>query len=182
MNEYDLPEGRRLERAREIFGEIEDARALLRAVSEGATPAVAASRLHADATGHDAPPDPAVETFLAANPAARTAWRRMIEASARFALPEAMAASSGEPSPRQGEGCRIRFERSRAEPGLFYVIVEVTDEAAEPPKALIVCDLDDRCRQFPLPDMRGGVAQLIADENSDLMRLLGDPKAKAYLR
>jgi hypothetical protein len=181
MNEYPIPEGRRLDQTRATFGEIEEANVLLRAASGNAPAMISPSRLYACATGAVAD-DPEVEAALGRNPAMRAAYRRMIESAARYAMPEAMAASSGGPAPRQGEGCRIRFERSRAEPNLFFVIVELTDEAAEPPQALIVCDAEDRCRQFPLPGMRNGTAQMIADENSDLMCLLGDPKSRAYLR
>jgi len=181
MNEYPIPEGRKLERARGVFGEIEEVTTLLRATPGNGATTIAPSRLFAHATGATTD-DPDVQAVLLRSPATRAAYRRMLESSTRFTLPEAMAASSGGPAAREGEGCRIRFERSRAEPNLFFVIVELTDEAAEPPQALIVCDADDRCRQFPLPGMRDGIAQMIADENSDLMRFLGDPKSRAYLR
>jgi hypothetical protein len=84
---------------------------------------------------------------------------------------------------RYGDGCNIRIERSRAEPDQYFVVVELArDRAASlPPTALVVCDRQDRCRRFALPAVRNGIAQIIAEGDSDLMRMIGDPAARVFL-
>jgi hypothetical protein len=56
------------------------------------------------------------------------------------------------------------------------------DRTTAPPTSLVVCDSEDRVRRFALPTVRDGVAQMIAEADSDLMRLIGDPTTKVYLR
>lgn len=183
MNTFARPQGQELHRLRETFVEIEETVALLAqrdgAASRGRVPA---SRLYAAAVeGHE---DATVAVALGESRGARGFYRRAIAASALYSLPEARAASSGAALARHGEGCRIRTERSRAEPNQFFVVVEVVkaDRHAAPPTSLVVCDSEDRVKKFPLPAVREGVAQMIAEADSDLLRLIGDPATKVYLR
>jgi hypothetical protein len=179
MNSFDRPHGLAESRVRDIFEEIEAAEALLR---PRRTTRVAASRLYAAACGGERTTE--IEATLASSRAARGVYRRAIADGAYFSLSEARAASSRHTAARHGEGCRIRIERSRAEPDQFYVVVELANETpqAAAPTSLIVCDSDDHCQRFALPPVRDGIAQIIAEAGSDLMRLIGDPTTRVYLR
>lgn len=162
------------EHLRHIFGELNGAAALLRAVPREGR--MSAAALYA---ARDDMPD-------LAQPARRV-HSRMVADSARATLPFARAASSLAQSAgataRRGDDCQIRIEQSRAEPDQYFVLVELAKGlAADAPTSLVVCDSDDRCRRFPLPAARDGVAQLIAEKESDLMRLISDPASKVYLR
>lgn len=181
MNTFARPEGEALTLLRERFVEIEEARALLRHDDAAPRGRMTASRLYAAAQRDE---DAVVQGTLSESRGARAFHRRAVAAAALYSLPEARAASSGAALARHGEGCRIRTERSRAEPDQYFVMVEVTkgDRAASSPTSLVVCDSEDRVRRFPLPVVREGVAQMIADKDSDLLRLIGDPTTKVYLK
>lgn len=170
MNTFDpMADASGRDHLRDIFGELQGTETLLRAASRPGR--LTASALYA-ARDHE----------LELAPAARRVHSRMVADSARAVLPFARAASSGAAA-RRGDGCQIRIEQSRAEPDQYFVLVELAKGlAADAPTALVVCDSDDRCQRFPLPAARDGVAQLIADAGSDLMRLISDPSSKVYLR
>jgi len=177
LNAFARPQGLGLDRLRETFAAIEDGDSLLRRTDGPRR--VSASRLYgAAALDRD---DPEIAAALRESSAGRAFHRRAVAASALFSFPETRAASAGLALARHGEGCRIRTERSRAEPNQYFVVVEVTN-ADHAPTSLIVCDSQDRVRRFPLPVLRNGVAQMIAEADSDLMRLIGDPTTKVYLR
>jgi hypothetical protein len=179
MNTFDLAEGPRLERVRAAFAEIQGAESLLTpSVTGGMSRGrLSASQLYAAARSGDS------DMFDGA-PGARGFYRQVLADTARYVLPAARAASSGLAPARHGDGCHIRIEQSRAEPDQYFVLVEMAKEsfAAPAPTSLIVCDGDDHCRRFPLPAARDGVAQIIADGDSDLLRLISDPAARVYLR
>ena len=178
MNTYARPTGAALERLRDKFGEIERAETLLRPTATSGR-RIAASGLYAAAMR--ALGDGDVQS-LAESRGARGFYRRTIAASALYGFTEARAASSGATLARHCDGCHIRMERSRAEPDQFFVVVEFSNTGATLPTSLIVSDSDDRIRRFPLPSVRNGVAQMIAEANSDLLRLISDPTTKVYLR
>ncbi|MGE4063090.1 MAG: hypothetical protein AB7E79_06955 [Rhodospirillaceae bacterium] len=179
MNVFPRPEGAAFDRLRETFAELDEAETLLRPALRRSE-RISASRLHAAAVrdGEDAE----VRVMLGESRGAREFYRRTLAASALYSLPEARAASSGAALARHGDGCRIRTERSRAEPDQYFVVVEVAHTDRAQPTALVVCDSEDRIRRFPLPAVRNGVAQLIAEAGSDLLRLIGDPNTKLFLR
>src|SRR5690348_1368884 len=130
MNSFDRPQGPAESRLREIFEEIETAETLLQPHPRRSA-RIAASRLYAAARHNESGPD--VDAVLASSRAGRGVYRCAIADSSQFSLPEARAASSRHTAARHGEGCRIRIERSRAEPDQFYVVVELAKET--PPAA-----------------------------------------------
>lgn len=179
MNVFERPQGLALERLRQRHSEIEEVETLLRPAAGQVR--VPASRLYAAAAEDDN--EPAIEALLSESRSARAFHRRSVAASALYSLPQARAASSGAALARHGDGCKIRTERSRAEPDQFFVLVEVEkSDRKAPPTSLVVCDSQDRVRRFPLPAVREGVAQMIAEADSDLLRLISDPTTKVYLR
>ncbi|MGE3335330.1 MAG: hypothetical protein AB7I36_16920 [Rhodospirillaceae bacterium] len=180
MNTFVRPEGPALARLRERFAEIEETEALLSQDRGGPSRRLPASRLYGAAINESN--DPSVDVALEESRGARGFYRRTVAASSLFSLPEARAASSGAVRARHGEGCRIRTEQSRAEPSQYFIVVEVTKNDRAAPTSLVVCDSEDRVRRFPLPAVRNGVAQMIAEAGSDLMRLIGDPTTKVFLK
>lgn len=177
MNTFVRPQGAALTRLRDRFCEIEEAGALLSPARTSRR--VPASCLYAAANSRNG--DPIVEAAMEDNRDARGFYRRAVADSAVFSLSEARAASSGAALARHGDGCRIRTEQSRAEPDQYFVMVEITKDGRAP-TSLVVCDSEDRVSRFPLPIIRNGVAQMIADANSDLLRLIEDPTTKVFLR
>ena len=83
---------------------------------------------------------------------------------------------------RDGAGCRIRFQRSRAEPGQTYVIIELDEGQGARRTTLFVCDAEDRCLKYRLPEAREGVVQMLLDEDSELLRALLDIKTEIFIR
>ncbi len=123
-----------------------------------------------------------VERALDQNPAMRKVYRNMLRGAAMFVLPEAMAAADADTLPeRTGQGCKLSLKPSRAEESQLYLIVELAD-TSKTPKALVVSSEDDRTHQMNLPPSRDGIIQVIVEKNSDIVRLLKDPKSEAYLR
>ena len=179
MIDLPLPQGAALTAAREIFAELESAEALLR--PQTAPRRLSASALYAAALAGDE--DASLSQELDRNRDARRFYRDAVTRRAHFTFGELRAASSGTAAERHGEGCRITIQQSRAEPDQYYVVVQLLRDsvAGGTPSSLIVCDSDDRCRRFPLPALRNGVAQFIAEADSDLMRLMGDPSTRVYL-
>ncbi len=141
---------------------------------------IAFSRLYAYATGSRAE-DPGVEAALARDGALRKDFQRLLERAAVYYVPQVAAASSGRVSVREGAGCRIRLEPSKAEAGQVYVIVELADKAAQP-MTMFVVDGDGQTLRLPLPAARDGVIQILAAEGSELVTALGDLKSEVYLR
>jgi hypothetical protein len=180
MIDIPLAQGRAMDRARETFVEMAVLDTLRRPVGSGrARPS--ASALYAAATQDNR--DAGLQGELARNPLARRVHAAMLAQAALFTFGSLRAASSSVRSERHGEGCHIRIERSRAEPDQFYVVVQLLRDppAGRTPASLILCDREDHCRHFPLPAMRNGVAQIIADADSDLMRLMDDPRTRVFL-
>lgn len=174
MNSFEVAPGQQAQ-LREIFAEIRDADALLRpATDRSQGKRLSAGMLYAAARDG--------ENAYSDHPGARRFYRHVVADTARFALPLARAASSGLAPARHGEGCNIRIERSRAEPDQYFVLVELAKDSRASPTSLIVCDGDDRCSRFPLPVARDGISQIVAESDSDLMRLISDPASKVYLR
>ncbi len=178
MNAYQTPQGPQLLRLRALFAEREQVQVMMRAHECGTKPKrIAASALYASAKCG------APHAALADSRGARQFYHQALAETAQYVMPEAKAASSYHMLERHGEGCRIRVEPSRAEPDQFFVIVEMPREAtrARMPTSLVLRDAQDFCQWFTLPPVRDGIAQFIAEANSDLVCLIGDPTTRIYL-
>ena len=177
---YDVPEGAELEAAARAFDEASHLDTLLR--GPAGPPRIAFGRLYAYATDVEGAADPELTEALDRDPGLRAGLRRLVEKTAILRLPRVAAASAGAILNRDGEGCRIRFQRSRAEPRQTYVIIELEDGQGTPRTTLITCDSEDRCLKFPLPEAREGVVQMLLDEDSELLRALLDIKTEIFIR
>ena len=177
MTTYTLTPQER-EAAQENFHRRDRADALMQNTGGG----VSASRLHAYAQGILTGDAQDIETALDKDAALRAAYRTMVRDAALFVLPEAMAASSDALPVRETRGCKLSLKPSRAEETQFYLIVELDDATKGEPSTLAVCGADNRTHQIALPPSRGGIIQVIVERDSDIVRLLRDPKSEAYLR
>tara|TARA_B100001179_G_C18436048_1_gene336750 strand:- start:293 stop:574 length:282 start_codon:yes stop_codon:yes gene_type:complete len=93
-----------------------------------------------------------------------------------------MAASSGDYPVRHGSGCIIRMEASRAEPDQIYVIIEITGDVDLAPTSMFVCEEDQTCMRFEVPEIKDGIIQLIFDRPSKLVELMMNPKTEVFLK
>ena len=178
---YKLPPVEALGLTRQLFEAICNLQGLKPGAEDSRARKIAFSRLYAYATGVDGEADPELERLLGEDLATRRDFRRLLQKTAKWHMPQVAAASTGTISQRGGVNCRIRFETSRAEPDQTYVIIETADSDLPAPVALFVCDADDRCDKFPLPSARDGVIQLLLARDSDLLAKLRDINTEIYL-
>jgi hypothetical protein len=182
----EIPSGAALAEAEAMFDALLKVDALRRsdAGGEGRARPVPLSRLYDYATQAPRGDDAGVEEALERDPRLAADLRLLLERTALRQLPRAAAAAAGPLRERHGDGCRVRLQPSRAEPGQVYVIIEMAPgaETGDLPRALFVCDAENRCRRHALPEPRDGVIQLLAETQSDLVRGLEDIKTEIYLR
>jgi len=126
--------------------------------------------------------DEALERKIRNSIPLRKLYRKIIEETASYQIPEAMAASSGDYPVRHGNGCVISMESSRAEPDQIYVIIELTGDIIATPTSMFVCEEDENCMRFDLPEIKDGIFQLICDRQSKLVQLMMNPKTEAFLK
>ena len=181
MTEFEQPDPETLARARQIFAERRIADALADGAGEG--PAhLSPAAIYRAAVG-DAPlPQAEISAALLRNPALRSAYRSLVAQTSSYALPRAAAASSAEFPVREGDGCRIRVERSRADVDRHYVIIELTDPDRAAPQLMTVCDVDDNCTRVALPEPCRGFIQFLAEPATGILEKLRDVNAEIYFR
>ena len=126
--------------------------------------------------------DAELERALEADPDLGEAFRRILDRTARLRLPRVAAASPGAITSRDGAGCHIRFQDSRAEPDQTYVIIEVAEADAPAPGHMFVVDQHGQCRKFALPEARNGVIQFLVERDSALLAGLLDIKTEVFLK
>ena len=119
---------------------------------------------------------------LPTNPNLGEAFQRILDRTALHRLPRVAAASPGAITGRDGAGCRIRFQESRAEPDQTYVIIEISDTDAPPPGHMFIVDQGGQCRKFALPEARNGVIQFLVERDSALLAGLLDIKTEVFLK
>ena len=119
---------------------------------------------------------------LRTNPKLGEAFQRILDRTARHRMPRVAAASPGVITSRDGTGCRIRFQESRAEPDQTYIIIELLDADAPSPGHMFVVDEAGQITKFALPAVRNGVIQFLVERDSALLAGLLDIKSEVYLR
>lgn len=183
---FKIPSGPERQTAEAAFDALLKLEVLRRpgAGGERSTRPVSLSRLYDYAVNAGRGDDAEVERALEQSPGLAADLRLLLEKTALRHVPRAAAAAAGPVRERHGDGCRVRLQPSRAEPGQVYVIIEMAPvaESAEAPRALFVCDSENRCQRHALPEPRDGVIQLLAEAQSDLVRALQDIKTEIYLR
>jgi hypothetical protein len=181
MSDFEAPDDKALEQAREAFAARQVSREMLSESEDDSSKAISMSRLYAYAEGRIAYPDPEIETALATSPSLRAANSRLLAAGPVYEFELARAASDGDLLPRRGEGCTIRYEDSRAERDHVYVVIEI-EQGGGVPAQLVLFDPDDNCHRFDLPAPRRGIVQLLVERGSELLELLRNPTTRVLLR
>ena len=179
---YQVPTGDKRELSAQLFTAMRQMRELKRTREPSNTDTrIGFERLYAYAVEPDVL-DPELDDALQADETLREDFQRLLDRTAMIRVPRVAAASPGTIMSRDGDGCRIRFQASRAEPNQTYVIIELTDKEAKAPAHLFVVDTENRCRKFPLPAARNGIIQFLVEQESDLLVGLLDIKTEVYLR
>ena len=182
MMDFKMPDDGEVEQLREIFHKNSLVRELTASIAHRETSdELSPSRLYAYLTSFTGV-DEKLELKVQENVNLRRLYREIVDQTARYRLPEAMAASSEEYPIRHGNGCTIRMEPSRAEPDQVYVIIEFTGDVDQVPRSMFVCAEDKTCTRFELPELKDGIVQFISDSQSNLIKLLMNPKTEAFLR
>jgi hypothetical protein len=182
MKEFDIPTPEQMAEARQRFAASELTESVSAAGSDSIPKSISASRLYALANEPGAPMPSDIAREMLQRPALRAAYRDFLAGAASFSVPEAIAASSEDLPTRRGDGCRIRFFPSEAETDQVYLVVELDDPKRATPNALVFCDREDFCCVVELTGWRDGVAQVIVETGSDMLRMARDPKSTAYLK
>ncbi|MEG3619792.1 hypothetical protein V5T82_15105 [Magnetovibrio sp. PR-2] len=182
MTNYPVPTDEQMAFIQEQFVHLSATQELLdEASAEGAKRTIP-SQLYAYATGVILYPDADLEMALRKSPGMRATYRRILDGTSLYDFGTAMAASDGDLLPRAGKGCSIRFERSQAEAGQYYVIIELTDDTGHIPTKLVICDDENNCQQFDVPQARRGIIQLRVHDDHEILALLRNAKTEVLLR
>lgn len=177
---YETPKGDRRALAAGLFVASRQVQAL-HGAGAGRRRPIGMDRLYAYAV-EPGRADAELERELRANPELGEAFQRILDRTALHRLPRVAAASPGAITGRDGAGCRIRFQDSRAEPDQTYVIIEVSDTDGPPPAQLFIVDQSGQCRKFALPEARNGVIQFLVERDSELLAGLLDIKTEVFLK
>lgn len=182
MTHRTAPGPEELATLRDEFAARAAARELVESIgSDEPVTQVSMSRLFAYAAGATRRPDRDLDAALAASPALRATFRRMLEATAVVAFPRAAAASDQPIPARETDTARVTFTRSRQRPELVYAVVELKDPQAVPPTELVVFDAGDATHRVALPPPDDGIMQLILEWRSDTVECLKDPSTRVIL-
>ena len=180
---HQLPDHEHRDRSQRLFDILTNLDDLTRASGEQTRSGkIAISRLYAYATGSEDSKDPELEQALERDSALRSDLHQLLEKTAVSYLPRVAAASSGTIKVREGQGCRIRFEVSRAETSQTFVMIELTDPETPVPGHLFACDVENHCLKCPLPPARDGTIQILLEQGSDLLDRLLDIDTEVFLR
>ena len=109
-------------------------------------------------------------------------FQRLLSNTSTIRMPQVAAASSGERTYREADGCKIMFKESRADPAQVFIIIELINKQAVPPTMMFICHPDDSCRRVILGDSVDGRIQLLVDRDSHIVRGLSEVSTEVYLR
>lgn len=112
----------------------------------------------------------------------RRDFDRLLARTAEWRCERAAAASSGLLDIREGNGFRLRLKPSKGAEGQVYVLIEFLAGAPDPqPLSLTVCGPEEACERIALPEFQDAVAQILCEEDSEVVRLLRNPKTEIFL-
>lgn len=148
---------------------------------DGKSTTIGFSEIHAYATRPDHSPSDALLRALDSDGRVRRDFEALLKNVSVYWMPQVAAASSGDVSTREIDGCRMTFRTSRADPDQIFVIIEFTDTSARP-STLFVCGQDKPMSKVELPVARDGRIQLLLDANSDAVKGLRDIATEVFLR
>ena len=155
---------------------------ILEGSTERATEAKASpSALYAYATDPNYTPSENLLRLLTNDTDTRSNFQLLLKNTSAFVLPQVAAASTGEITTREIEGCKIDFRSSHADTGQLYVIIEITHRERMP-GMLFIRQPDGETHRITLPDFQDNRAQLLLERNSAEARGLMDINTEVYLR
>ena len=103
----------------------------------------------------------------------------LLERTARYHLPRAAVASTGELDRRETGGLVINLVRSRANPAQVYVLIEVEGDRDE--TVLIVRTPVGEYLKESLPPPDGGTIRLLKSAEDPIIKALRDPASEVFL-
>lgn len=138
--------------------------------------------LYAYATDLHFTPDSVLVKALEDDGQLMSDFQRLLSNTSSIYMPQVAAASSGERTYREADGCKIMFKESRADPAQMFVIIELINKQAVPPTMMFICHPDNSCRRVILGDSVDGRIQLLVDRDSHIVRGLSEVSTEVYLR
>ena len=119
-----------------------------------------------------------LNTVLAAEPALRATYQRMLRALALHYFPAVRAAGTEWAPHRKVAGCQIDLGE---DDGQLFVIIELPSGLTQAPKSLTVMNEAGSSRRVALPEALRGVIHFPIVEDEELVMLLRDPDSEVYL-
>jgi hypothetical protein len=179
MTDYPTPSDEEEDRVRRTLAEdlITD-ELMAHAEGETATGRIAPSRLYAYAAGRLAVPDEEIETALAATPALRATYQRMLRSLAVYHFPAVRAASTGTAPVREVAGCRITLAEDE---GQTFVVIELPEGTGVEPQHMAVFGRDGSGQRVALPEALRGIIHFPVAAEAPLLALLRDPMSEVSL-
>ncbi len=173
---------RQRHKAEDVFHALSMVDAIVEGIEEERPRRAGFTDLYAFATNPDREMSPTLSLAFAQDPSLEGDLLRILERTARYQFPKVAAASSGSVARRDGDQYRILLRPSRADPMQVYVVIELGDIMAAPPRTLYVCRPGCRCEKHRLPVAHDGTIQILADSGSSLVEGLQDNRAEVFLR
>jgi len=143
---------------------------------------VSPTEMYAYAVDASHQPSPGLLDALNTQAPVQASFRRLLNNTARYHLPQVAAASSGDIEQRESEGCKIAFRPSRANAAQIYVIIECIGDTSFNPAVLFVCAVDGTTNRMELPVAQNGRIQLLLERESDMAKGLLNIKTEVYLK
>jgi len=108
-------------------------------------------------------------------------FNRLINKQALASFPRAAAASSGDIQQREEDGFRLTLKPSRADPTQIYLIIESIDRD-ESPRLMFVQIEEEPVYRLVLDGFEDGEAQILLNEQEDIVKALRNFKSDVILR
>lgn len=181
MPKFPFPDEDQQEVAKDVFCARDAWSELTGEQHETDVTAIPFSRLYAFATNPDRSADPEISEALMRDAKLALHFHHLCEQNAVARLPRVAAAGNEPLLSRDGDGCRLRLEPSRAEPEQVYLIVELNDTAANP-ENLLLFEGGTWRGTYPLPKARDGIILLLEKHDSDLVTALRHPRSEVFFK
>ena len=149
------------------------------ASAENAT--VSFAEIYAYATDPEIEPSARLLQALSEDGRVRRDFDALLRNTSQYFLPQVAAASSGDVSTREIDGCKITFRSSRADADQIFVIIKLVDHDARP-GSLFICPEGRPTEKVALPAPRSGRIQLLFETDSPILRGLRNIDTEVFLR
>lgn len=133
------------------------------------------------ATDPQADLDPVQRRLLARDAKLQDALDRLLAKNTIYQFPRVAAASSGDVTEREGDGFKVKLKESRADAGQVYIILTLDDHIEAQPASLVVKGEGGLYLKQSLPEIDGGVVQMLEPSDAEIVRALRDVKTELYL-